>query len=82
MLSPRASATRGGRNPDAHVIAHETVRKLARRGSKRRETKTTKRLITHATEDLRLRDEKGLERLRAYARPLRQAMLTRHVGHL
>src|SRR5512133_3571581 len=35
----KASATRRGRNPDAHVIAHETVRKLARQGSRRRETK-------------------------------------------
>jgi hypothetical protein len=59
---PEASAPRRDRTPDAHGVAHETIREHARQGSKRRETKTTKRLITQATENLRLRDEMALGR--------------------
>ena len=61
----KAFATGRDRNPDAHGVAQETVRELARQGSTGRETKTTKRLVRRATEEVRLRHEKGLERLRA-----------------
>jgi hypothetical protein len=54
------------RNPDAHRVAHTTVRASARPGSTGRDPKTRKRLVEPSTWDLRLSDEKALERLRAW----------------
>jgi hypothetical protein len=56
---------RTGPNPDAHGVAHETIRELAIQGGTGRETKTAKRLVRQATEEQRLHDDKSLQRLRA-----------------
>jgi hypothetical protein len=56
---------RTGPEPHAHELANETVREPARQGSTARYMKTEKPLLSRTTVDLRLRDEKALERLRA-----------------
>jgi hypothetical protein len=60
-----ASATGRDRNPDAHELANETLRDLARPAGTGQVRKTAKLLLRHTTVDSRLRGAKGLERLRA-----------------
>jgi hypothetical protein len=52
-------------HPDANRLAHEIIRGRTRRGSTGRDRETGKHLLRHATKDLQLRGETGLERLRA-----------------
>jgi hypothetical protein len=61
-----ASATGRDRRPDAHELANEIVRDLARQGSIGWGREMEELLLRHITMDLPLRDEKGLERLRAW----------------
>ena len=61
-------------------LAHESIREQKRQGSTSRDRETAKHLLRVTTADLWLRDEKGLERLRAYCPALRRAMAARLVG--
>jgi hypothetical protein len=60
-----ASATGRDRNPECSRGAHKTIRQPARQGSTRWNGETAMLLLRHTAVDGRLRDEKGLDRLRA-----------------
>jgi hypothetical protein len=51
--------------PDANRLAHEMLREQRRRDGTGRDRVAAKLLLRRTTVDVRLRDEKGLERLRA-----------------
>jgi hypothetical protein len=51
--------------PHAHELANGIVHEPARQGSTGRDKETEKLLLRHTTGDLRLRGERGSERLRA-----------------
>ena len=66
-MSQNAEPFRIGRDePNAHVIAHETIREPAGHNRTQRHRQTEKLLLRRTTKDLRLHREKALERLRAY----------------
>jgi hypothetical protein len=50
---------------NAHAVAHETIRQPARQGSMGWYGETATLLLKHTKVDVRLRDEKAMERLRA-----------------
>jgi hypothetical protein len=53
------------RNPDAHQIAHETIREPARQRGTGWHRERAKLLLKRTTADFQPRGEKALERLRA-----------------
>jgi hypothetical protein len=63
--APKASATGRDRNPDAHELAHETVRELVRHGNTGWDMEAVSLQLKLTRVGLWLRGEKGLQRLRA-----------------
>jgi hypothetical protein len=63
--APEASATRRDRIPMLTKFAHETIREQVRQDRTRWHVRQAKLLVRPTTGDVRLRSEKGLERLRA-----------------
>ena len=63
--APEASATNRDRALNAHAVAHKTIRQPAGRGGTRWYREAAMLLLRQTKVDVRLRDEKGLQRLRA-----------------
>ena len=63
--APQAAATGRDRIPDAHEIAHETIREPARQRGTGWHWEKAKLLLKRTTADLRAPGEKALQRLRA-----------------
>jgi hypothetical protein len=74
---PVAAGRTGALWPDDNQFAHETIREQTRQGGTGPDRETRKLLLRHTTADSRLRDEKALERLRAWCFPAR-LLATRH----